>query len=789
MNTLGLRENTIMQNILGTHKLLRLSLIALAFTPLVVTSATMYPFIFGKVSFIRLVTATFIVLFSVYLWKMQRGDAIGKIDFRKLKNPIFITFLGFVFLNLLGVFFAPNPYVAFFGNIERGEGFLILLYMLIFLAGTILFFEKKEWTIFFKLVLIVGVVIAFDIITQYLVGRDYRPDGIFLGNPIFVSTYLLFGIFSALLVRVLDKSKLWKIIGYGSIPLFFLTILITRTRGVFVGLVVSVVIIALALLFKSDIERIRLFRKEISLRRLGLLALMSIVIFSSIFVVTRSYPIWQAIPGLDRLAQISTQDLSTQTRLINIGPSLRAVNPVEAGLGRALMGWGPDNFNIAYEKFYNPHIQKYELEWFDRAHNKLLDVLVMNGILGLGAYLMLWFYVFQYGFVRRKLGEGKNIEFLGNTSYQLPVLLITTAYFVQNLFVFDQISTYIPFFALLGFIAHGYNEGNSNQGLSGERNVVTTLYASISSLLALLLVYGFIWLSAIPYHQMDVFRRGQILVNQGQTLLLNPAYIEENLDKITRPINYVQAELRERMLSLKLDPASKQDLTNLSLKILALEEETAPISSGRPKTYSSIGFMYNKLGKTYGLQELFSSAEKNFKKSLELAPGRQETMFHYANNLVNQGRIEEAISVADNIVAIEPNGLRAKIYWITIVAPGDWDDQYQSIDALIKYYDEANAASLEHNQPKVEVVTKFITELSMIRISYNNYLGYFFQAKDSASFLKTMRQAKRLEETIRDISQDMVSLGILSNSLEDGVENIESGIRAFVTEGWDAISF
>ncbi|MEX2054207.1 MAG: O-antigen ligase family protein [Candidatus Colwellbacteria bacterium] len=768
------------------YKILTFSLIALAFTPLVVTHGAIYPFIFGKVGFIRLIIAVFAVLFSAYLWKGWREGAIGRVNFSRLKNPIFIAFAVLTLLSLVGVFFAPNSYVAFFGNIERGEGFLILLYMLILLAGMTLLFEEEEWTTFFKLMLVVSFVVAFDALSQYFAGQGARPGGSFLGNPIFVSTYLLFGILSALLVRVLDRNRLWRILAYGSIPLFVLTMLATQTRGILVGLIVSVVVLAVALVLRSDTEKVKLFNKEISQKQLGVLVLAFMIIFSGIFITTRSHSIWQKIPGLDRLAQISTEDLSTQTRLINVGPSLRAVNPMEVGWGRTMMGWGQDNFNIVYERFYDPHIQKYEVEWFDRSHNKILDVLVMNGVLGLGVYLTMWFYIFRYGFMRKRSKEEGDVTPSEDVNYQLIVLFIATTYFVQNLFVFDQISTYVPLFALIGFIIYRHNEQKSDQA-PREGGAITALYVGISSLLAILLIFGFVWLSAIPYHQMNTFLKGRVSV-QRQAALLDPIYMEENLDKITRPINYAQAELRERMLAGTLDPTKKEDLLDLSLKILALHEATAPISSGRPRAYSSIGFVYNKLGKTYGLPEFFSIAEDNFKKSLELAPGRQETMFHHASNMVSQGKVQEAVTIANNIIAIEPDGLWAKAYWIAIVAPSDWNDERQSIDTLVQYYGGDSESLLESDRSEEEAATKFIRDLPMIRSSYNNYLGYFFRVKDSASFLMTMKQALKIEEAIKVISEKAVSLGVLSSPIEDGVENMKNGIRTFTSKGWDAIS-
>src|SRR4030042_1250042 len=252
----------------------------------------------------------------------------------------------------------------------------------------------------------------------------------------------------------------------------------------------AIVAIAFALLLKRNAEQIQILNKKISLRKIGSFTLISIAVFAGTFVFTRSNPVWQMVPGLDRLAKISAQDISTQTRLLSMKSSLEAVNPGRAGWGRALIGWGPDNFDVAYNKFYDPSTQKYEVTWLDRAHNKLLDVLVMNGVLGLIIYLFMWFYVFRYGFLRKKLGEedsGKSLEYMNR---QLPVLFIAVAYFVQNIFVFDQISTYIPFFALLGFVANEYNQKDSvSISYPIKKRAPTAVYMSLVGILAALLVW------------------------------------------------------------------------------------------------------------------------------------------------------------------------------------------------------------------------------------------------------------------------------------------------------------
>ena len=51
-------------------------------------------------------------------------------------------------------------------------------------------------------------------------------------------------------------------------------------------------------------------------------------------------------------------------------------------------GIRPEGYISAHNEFYNPAIQKYEISWFDRAHNRLLDVLVMNGVFGFAYHIV-----------------------------------------------------------------------------------------------------------------------------------------------------------------------------------------------------------------------------------------------------------------------------------------------------------------------------------------------------------------------------------------------------------------
>jgi len=752
------------------EKLIKLSLMALAITPLVVVHSTLFPFIFGKAVFIRLMITIAGVLFAVGVLKKNK---FIKLQSSRLINPFAIAQIIFIFLVLVSTFLSTNPFRSFWGDIERSEGFLILVYSLLFFLGTLLFFHREDWLKFFKVNLLVGGLVTIDALATWL-GGGVRPEGSFLGNPTFLSMYALFALFFALMVGILDQKKIWLYLSRGIVLTSIATILIAGTRGVMVGLIVALLVTLFRLSLTTRKElKVNVFGRTASIKKISTTLLLVTFIFFTIFIFTINNPIWQKVPGLDRLAKISSTDESTQTRLINLGVSLDAMNPANVGIIRTLFGWGPEGYINAHSQFYNPSIQKYENSWFDRAHNKILDVLVMNGLLGLLGYLFVWTLLVWKTF-SVKLREDHEQSNRGLWT-SLVIGGVAVAYFVQNLFVFDQIAIYIPLFSLLSFATYTYyikDRGPQSENI--RSNGLPLLIKLGSVALGVLLVASFIWTSAIPMYQMGTMLNG-----------LKAGHFDiDDIEKIAIPNNFIQSELRLFALFNVMDKFPEGEMINILPRMINLGEEAIERANSRARGEQAMGMVYNTTYKIFQNEAFLALGEEHLRNAINLAPGRQDTMFYFANNLVAQGKIGEAVDVADDIIVIEPYGLRSRVYWIAIVAPSDWDDQNQSIDQLIKYYDKENIISLENEGSEAWTISKMRTNFSMIRGSYNNYLNYFFRTKDSESFLKTAKQALRIENTIRSILQNMVSMGILSKLPDDGVESMENLIEAFKLNGW-----
>src|SRR3989344_1898915 len=304
-----------MNGALNVARLVKLSLLTLALTPLVVTHSTLFPFVFGKAMLIRLIMA---VASIFLLMGVLKGEALlSHFRFKRINNPLTIVLVVFCVLALVSTFFADNPYRAFWGDIERSEGFVISFYMLFFFLGTSLFFKKKDWLSFFKLNLLVGIVTMADVLVDRFANGDIRPDGSFFGNPTFVAIYGLFVLYFALMVGVLDKSKTWLLLSKMTIALSLFAIFVTETRGVILGLIVALFIVLLRIsLIKGGVARVNLIGKSIEIRNLVMGGLLVILVSGGVFIFTRDNAFWQNIPSLDRLARISGTDATTQTRLI-----------------------------------------------------------------------------------------------------------------------------------------------------------------------------------------------------------------------------------------------------------------------------------------------------------------------------------------------------------------------------------------------------------------------------------------------------------------------------------------
>ena len=617
---------------------IKLSLWALAFVPLIIAESVFFPFIFGKVVMIRVFVALVSILFAVHVIadaEFRRG-VYGRLKL-VAKNPLFVTTTAFVVLSIVSTIFAANPFRAFFGDVERGEGLIGLLYFYGFFVYSLLVFEKKDWVWFFRLNLFTGAALLTKAVVEVSEGA-VRP-GSFTGNPAFLGGYFLFVIFAALVSFYYSKKEpVWKFFSAAMLPLGTIGLFLTQTRSAMAGLVVGVLALIIYGAFHG--KAIMLW-KGFSLRTVAFATLAAMIIVGSLFGTTKESPLWQRVPGFNRIANFTLMDATVQTRLISLGVSKNAIDPQKNGMQKFLIGWGPENFTIAYNKYYNPEYYRYEHTWFDRAHNKLMDVAVMNGVLGLLGYIGMWVSVAWLVF--RKKGFSFDM---------MAALFFGGAFFFNLLFVFDQVSTIIPLFAFFAFLAYvstvedqlpvGGKE-KKTQAIAGMREYAT--YGMFGAA-GLFFTWALIFWTIVPYSQMSTY-----LTAIGTK---NAAGILQNPEAIFEPYTFAQQDIRGHFLNILTQYYGKeQQLTPLIDDSTRRMEELIAKEPTNPRYFIMMANAYDRRARAGDGLDYFKKAEVYYRKAAELAPMRQDVMYAIAFNLSFQGRTDEAIAVLRTVLTVD----------------------------------------------------------------------------------------------------------------------------------------
>ncbi len=121
---------------------------------------------------------------------------------------------------------------------------------------------------------------------------------------------------------------------------------------------------------------------------------------------------WRELPYIGRLGQVFETETGTgRVRVLIWGGVVEMMTPHEpiqhpSGQPdvlnplRPLVGYGPESMFVAYNRFYPPELTQVEARRAspDRSHNETFDALVITGLVGFVAYLLLFGSVFYYGY-------------------------------------------------------------------------------------------------------------------------------------------------------------------------------------------------------------------------------------------------------------------------------------------------------------------------------------------------------------------------------------------------------
>jgi O-antigen ligase len=648
-------------------------LLANVLTPLVVWTAVVSPYFFPKAIFSRSLIEITLICALVYAARMLMAQPAESVRLMKARvrafapNPLVIA-LGLFFVSLVvSTLLATDRFWAFWGSVERGDGLWGMLHILLFFILGSIFFKREQWVLFFKLSLVVGLVVAVRAFFQHwgLFGivQEARPHS-FLGNAAYLATQMLFLVGFAALVFYESEQEpsrrgavFWRYAAIVLAMLFLVVMFITKTRGALLGFAAGMVTLLAYYAFRARTDEEKQAAavghsgsRYFSTRTVSIAFLGLMLVFAVVFFATRNALVWQSVPGLDRLAQMTLHgqlDVTTQIRLGLWSLSLEAFKE------HPLFGWGPEHYLVAFERYYDPNLAIYGEIWLDRAHNKLIDVLVMQGAFGLLAYLGVFGAAF-FLIVKRASGP------------KAILVALLAAYFVQNLVFFDQLLSYLCFFALLGYMLRlWWDEKKASMDVAaGDRPAAPVRLRSAyvltgaSALSALLVAFSLYQWNAVPLAQAKHYK--------GAMASDSVEEIVATLEHSMVPYNFAQASIRAGEIdALYLQQFFYNDQYRSNPQFAPLGDVLIrgmqDIIDRHPaydvRYYTRLVEMLN--GYAQGDASYYAKAEPLLRKALEVAPAHQELYFHLAFNRAGQGRAEEAVRTAQHAVDMSPTIARA----------------------------------------------------------------------------------------------------------------------------------
>ncbi len=416
----------------GLKKFVHWLLAAVFVAPLFVNSRFFFPFITTKTLYVRLLIE---VAAFLYLLVIIRYPA-----YRPRRSLLWWTGGAYLVVVITTSIFGVNPERSFWGNVERGEGVLMLLHLALFVVMLAsLNRREKDWWRVMEVSVGAAVLITLLAFAQaagaFFVASSTTGSRFSstVGNPSFFAAYLLFQL-AFLAYLFIRRSELWRRIMYGAAWLMlFAALLGTATRGAILAFGVVSVALLFCALFKAP-------RRSVRYGALGVLA--GLAILTGIVWASREELWVRENAVLRRLVSISAADITTQSRLAAWRASWAGWQE------RLLFGWGYENYNIPFNKHFPTAIYRDEGSqiWFDRAHNIVFDAGTTSGLTGLAAYVAMFAAA---AFTLRRVARA-------NPADRWLALIIgglLAAYLLQNLFVFDTLASYLPFMLVLAWLA------------------------------------------------------------------------------------------------------------------------------------------------------------------------------------------------------------------------------------------------------------------------------------------------------------------------------------------------
>ena len=158
-------------------------------SPLIVDRKLFFPYVTGSALYFRLIVETLFVFWLIFIFLYPK--------YRPKFNLLISSVAVYLLALVAATVFSANPYLSFWGDAERMMGlFGVLHFFALFLIGTSLFREKKEWRGLLIAFTAVSLAVCFYGILQRFGLTSISPGSqrilATMGNAGILAAYLIF---------------------------------------------------------------------------------------------------------------------------------------------------------------------------------------------------------------------------------------------------------------------------------------------------------------------------------------------------------------------------------------------------------------------------------------------------------------------------------------------------------------------------------------------------------------------------------------------------------------------
>lgn len=645
----------------------------------------------GKAIIFRIILAilVFLFLFQILFRKIDASGIKEKIRSVSLPFWLLVSLFG---VYLLATIFSLDSRFSLWGDPFRNGGFVNFAFYILFAILTFLIIRKKDWQKIWDFAIIIGIIVSVIAVLQqfgppskYLIPFSFRPVST-LGNAILLSLYLLLLTFISMSFGIRTKGWPKKSFYLFSCLLFLLvSVFLVQTRGAFLGLAIGFLWFLFA--YPKKLNKLKIY--------LGIFLILSVFAMYGLKVYMDSHLyVYQKIPptissALDRALSIFEGEKVAESRFSTWKVSLDALKE------RPILGYGPENFMIAFDKHYNPSLPRISAqpsgeeisEWWDRGHNFVFDISVTAGIPALIIYLLLFgILIWQLQKIKKKSPENAVIS----TGLQATFL----GYLVALFFGFDSVPTYLISFLLIGYSLHLISNNSSlrtesepthNKNLKSISNRLYNFRIPVISALFFILVW-FTWVCNLKPLRLNK----EVNVATAYSEIKKCDIALGMVNKISPQVddNIINSYLKQEMTGVIyacIKEKQTKDESLIKQEIQLMKE----VANNHPNYFQNWFFLgeyinslieeKNKLTEnvfvsTPEMEQWKNEANNSFEKAHSLSPKRQIVLKEWAKTDIITGDYETAKKRLQECIGLNPN--YNLCHWIMALADGyseDWE--------------------------------------------------------------------------------------------------------------------